>query len=726
MTMRILPRLGIALVVALLTAPLTSAADNAARNKGVPPVGAADFVPTPENPLGWRGDGTGCYPGATPPTQWGVWPKGVYKDLRYSLKRPSGATPGDAPALTRGIIAEWLIAGPFVGKDTNEAKTREFIADEAAVRPQEGDQAGVAAWQSYRCRGMFGGDDSALHFGVALKQWVQKYPHEQKVEADQAAYAFAYLYSPQAAKLPVRLTHANAIKIWVGGKEVHSADKGVGGYGRTVLTLDFAAGWNPILVKVVSKKGDWFFDFLIEPMTDLGATGYETKNIRWMSRIPCAGIGHPVVAKDNVFVCGENSEVLCFGKKDGKLRWMHTLTFAEAVLDEDLTNPLYQQAQPLLKDLQDANDQIATLMNAEAPADQLKKATDAKSKLNKTIWDLMKQVSKENYQGEGSAGKHSEAGYSVPAPSTDGSFVYVFNTLGMAACFDLHGKPMWIKHCHSGAGGGEHGSNFSPVLAAGKYVIGNGTALDCQTGAVAWQQDLTKCSGHHSLVRATIDGKSVIISERGNGSVLSATDGQLLATVGHPEDFRHSIPTSVVADGAIFLQRDHRFYGAKLALSGTATKLFYLDNGPSPFKQGQPTFLTGSIVCSSPLVYHGLLYAVDPFAGMEVIDVTAGKVVGEQMLDLHPVVGNHEGMYASPSLGGKYLYVIDNRGTTAVFAPGPTPKQIAKNQLWTYLWTDWMHKWGGTVTEQSSPVFDGDQAFIRSTDYLFCIGEVVK
>jgi hypothetical protein len=35
-----------------------------------PLLGGRDFVPTPARPVGFRGDGTGCFPGATPPTQW--------------------------------------------------------------------------------------------------------------------------------------------------------------------------------------------------------------------------------------------------------------------------------------------------------------------------------------------------------------------------------------------------------------------------------------------------------------------------------------------------------------------------------------------------------------------------------------------------------------------------------------------------------------------------------
>jgi len=34
------------------------------------PMGSTKFQPTPDRPVGWRGDGTGRYPGATPPIRW--------------------------------------------------------------------------------------------------------------------------------------------------------------------------------------------------------------------------------------------------------------------------------------------------------------------------------------------------------------------------------------------------------------------------------------------------------------------------------------------------------------------------------------------------------------------------------------------------------------------------------------------------------------------------------
>ena len=52
-------------LVALLVCIVFSA------NAAAPAVlGSPNYLPTPDQPIGWRGDGSGRYPGATPPTAW--------------------------------------------------------------------------------------------------------------------------------------------------------------------------------------------------------------------------------------------------------------------------------------------------------------------------------------------------------------------------------------------------------------------------------------------------------------------------------------------------------------------------------------------------------------------------------------------------------------------------------------------------------------------------------
>jgi len=58
-------------------------------------MGSPDFYPTPERPIGWRGDGTGHYPAATPPTAWGRTAAGEKTNIVWETKLPcySWATP---------------------------------------------------------------------------------------------------------------------------------------------------------------------------------------------------------------------------------------------------------------------------------------------------------------------------------------------------------------------------------------------------------------------------------------------------------------------------------------------------------------------------------------------------------------------------------------------------------------------------------------------------------
>ena len=56
--------------VVVAVVPARAAPPPGSRTTPVPPYGAADFVPTPETPTGFRADGNGWYPGANPPAEW--------------------------------------------------------------------------------------------------------------------------------------------------------------------------------------------------------------------------------------------------------------------------------------------------------------------------------------------------------------------------------------------------------------------------------------------------------------------------------------------------------------------------------------------------------------------------------------------------------------------------------------------------------------------------------
>jgi outer membrane protein assembly factor BamB len=87
------------LAPALLAAMAASAADL--------PYGHADFVPTIERPIGWRGDYTGVYPGATPVLSWDT-EKGT--NVRWKLRMPGTSN------------AEPIIVGDPSAPSTNSAQ----------------------------------------------------------------------------------------------------------------------------------------------------------------------------------------------------------------------------------------------------------------------------------------------------------------------------------------------------------------------------------------------------------------------------------------------------------------------------------------------------------------------------------------------------------------------------------------------------------------------------
>src|SRR5689334_21965499 len=82
-------------------------------------LGSAAFQPTPEQPLGWRGDGTGRYPGANPPKSWSRRAvSGATAGAVYQAKKPASDGPEkDSAKLELGIVKDWLVLGPFAAAD---------------------------------------------------------------------------------------------------------------------------------------------------------------------------------------------------------------------------------------------------------------------------------------------------------------------------------------------------------------------------------------------------------------------------------------------------------------------------------------------------------------------------------------------------------------------------------------------------------------------------------
>ena len=98
-------------------------------------LGSPDFKPTPERPVGWRGDWTGRFPGATPPREWSRRVKGITTEIKYQAGQPSGEAGSDSRPLEYFTIKEWLVAGPYAMEDPAKDFEKDFLGGEDKVQP---------------------------------------------------------------------------------------------------------------------------------------------------------------------------------------------------------------------------------------------------------------------------------------------------------------------------------------------------------------------------------------------------------------------------------------------------------------------------------------------------------------------------------------------------------------------------------------------------------------
>ena len=93
-----------AVVLAILCVPRSHA-----ERADKPPLGSPDYAPTPDRPMGWRGDGSGRFPAANPPLTWGRLSTAV-KGLSAQATKPKPDDKGSP--MPEGVTREWLTLGP--------------------------------------------------------------------------------------------------------------------------------------------------------------------------------------------------------------------------------------------------------------------------------------------------------------------------------------------------------------------------------------------------------------------------------------------------------------------------------------------------------------------------------------------------------------------------------------------------------------------------------------
>jgi outer membrane protein assembly factor BamB len=682
----------------------------------------ATTAPAADPASGWRGNGTGLWPDARPPVEWHRLPRGALDGLRASAAPPAGDGPGDVSPLAKGLVRDWLVIGPFAVDDSVKEFDRDFLGGETTAAPAEGAGVGAAAWKTATVP-----PDDITVFGTAELPWLDL-AKAVGFRRNQLAYAHAYLYSPRGGPVRFVVDHAHGLKAWVNGKEVYrSPERGVGLGFYTAISkheleyLDqpsprFAAelrpGWNRLLLKLSTSNREDFTDMrCCLRVMDPPDVKYDSKNILWVTPLPGRSTATPILVGDRLFVLAEPDELLCLDKNSGRVLWSAAVSPYETLTPEEKqANPAYaERVDPLVARLKEETDPVKRVrLRAE-----VRKALEG---IDPARFRIVADGHFESHFGI--------VGFTMPTPVSDGKHVYVWNGMGVAACFDLDGRRLWITRVQ--AGPLTYGS--SPALADGVLVVFlNGLfGLDAKTGKLLWQQPRVR---HNvgALLGATVAGKPVVVTQRGD--LVRPTDGELLY---RPRDSGATGDTGwappVILGARLYLPK----YGvttlgvwdlADVRPGAWEPRLEKEIHLPEEVSHGPGGKWVDRWTAGSPLVWDGIAYESDIYQTLYAVDLSTGRMVYRHEMDLEGLTHyNAVAVAASPTLVGKHILVSDNQGTTLVLEPGTLYRAVARNRIATQLDRPWPVPAQETLT-YAPPLADGGRLYFRGERYLYCVGE---
>jgi outer membrane protein assembly factor BamB len=715
------------------------------------PLGSADFKPTPDRPVGWRGDWTGKYPGATPPATWSRRVRGITTALRYQAARPAGAEPSkDSRALEYFSIKDWLVAGPFPAPDPAKDIDTDFLGGEAAVTPSDTDPKNP--WRFIRAdvetqsrhdhnEGTCG--QSNVDFVFAFGKIAETVKAEVEGDfANKVAYAHTYVWSPAEAKLQLHVPFdGTAAKFWLNGKPTVLDARNR----RKIHDVALAAGWNRLLLKVSVANGlgkhysgRWVSQWMAAAyLTPSGPVAYDTKNVTWMTKLTGRSMSQPIVVGDRIFVGANISDLLCLNAADGRILWLRTATPYDALKPAERADPAIQsKVEPLIAQLRQQSDEIVAAHNAavspqgptsdqaQALDRKLKEKTETEHKIHKAFEGIDRKKYPP-YPG-------NEVSSSNATPCSDGQRVYWTCGGGIKGpgaysiqCLDLDGKRIWTSH--EVLGSEEHGNHQSPLLVDGKLVFGalkTLLALDAKSGAPVWRNDkMESGASGTSPVVARVGTAAIIVTAK---KIVRASDGALM---GDSNSNIWGEPTPVVENGVLY--NTSRFRGWDEVTSMTAIKL------PASAEKGsgQPIWdppgkdlvvqARGlNYTIASPLFLDGILYGVDMTGGMTAVDVAGKRGLYRRWLDGYNRYNRFlYGVAASPTFAGKHIYVVDDAGYTHLIQPGPQFKEIARNVIENIHTASISGNPCHQEAFYTAPFFQGKAMYLRGEDFLYRIEE---
>ena len=308
---------------------------------------------------------------------------------------------------------------------------------------------------------------------------------------------------------------------------------------------------------------------------------------------------------------------------------------------------------------------------------------------------------------------------SSPSPVSDGKNVWVMTGTGILKAFDFTGAELWARDVQKDYGrfGLNWGYASSPLLFEDALFVqvlhGMRThdpsylmRIDKKTGKTVWKverptQAIRESPDSYTTPALLKNGKNVEIVITGGDCVTGhdpATGKELWRANGLNPDNNPNyriVASPVVFENIVYAPtREKPLLAIRGGGRGDVTeshKLWAFTHGPDV-----PT----------PVTDGKYFYVVDDRGIMWCLDARTGQVIwGPQRIK--------PGTYSSsPVLADDKLYLTNEDGLTTVLKAGPKFEVLAENNLNDYT--------------LSSPAISDGQIFIRTAQYLYCIGKRVS
>ncbi|MBM3807363.1 MAG: PQQ-like beta-propeller repeat protein [Acidimicrobiia bacterium] len=318
-------------------------------------------------------------------------------------------------------------------------------------------------------------------------------------------------------------------------------------------------------------------------------------------------------------------------------------------------------------------------------------------------------------QGEPRNKRHIKSTYASASPATDGRIVVTwFGSQGIDA-YDLDGGLRWsvdIGRVDMGAydiPAYEWGPASSPIIWNGLVIVQCDTqadsfllALDAATGETVWKTDRTELpSWGTPTIVTTPAGPELITNASNFVRGYDPRTGQELWKLGGSSKI--TAPTPIFANGLHIIASgrapERPVFAVKpgargdLTLAKDATDSAHI----AWSKTGRGSYMP------TPLAYRGQLYVLANNGVFDAYDITTGKEIYRQRLQL---VGS--GYSASPVAADGKIYLSNEDGEMVVVEAGATFRQISANAMGEML--------------MATPALSDGVMYVRGVSTLFAIG----